>query len=83
MQLMSGTHFRQASKWLGHSTFTLTLNTYGDWIPEEDGGAANALPEPPKPLHRFPRQFRLRRRVSNLAAAATLATRRANSARFE
>lgn len=50
MQLMAGTHFMQVSKWLGHSTFTLTLNTYGDWIPEEDGGAANDLvhgwPEP-------------------------------------
>lgn len=46
MQLMSGTHFMQVSKWLGHSTFTLTLDTYGDWIPEEDGGAGNNLPEP-------------------------------------
>lgn len=49
MQLMAGTHFMQVSKWLGHSTFTLTLNTYGDWIPEEDGGAANNLPEPVAP----------------------------------
>ena len=32
---------------VGHSTFTLTLDTYGDWIPEEDGGAINTLPEPP------------------------------------
>jgi len=31
----------QVSKWLGHSTFTLTLDTYGDYIPEPDGGAAN------------------------------------------
>ncbi|MCZ4519512.1 tyrosine-type recombinase/integrase [Rhodococcus ruber] len=46
MQLMAGTHFMQVSKWLGHSTFTLTLDTYGDWIPEEDGGAGNNLPEP-------------------------------------
>jgi hypothetical protein len=37
------------SKWLGHSTFTLTLDVYGDYIPEEEGGAANALPEPPAP----------------------------------
>lgn len=28
----------QVSKWLGHSTFTLTHDTYGDWIPEESGG---------------------------------------------
>jgi integrase len=47
MQLMAGTHFMQVSKWLGHGSFTLTLDTYGDWIPEEDGGAANTLPEPP------------------------------------
>ncbi|WP_047888889.1 tyrosine-type recombinase/integrase [Rhodococcus sp. ARP2] len=46
MQLMAGTHFMQVSRWLGHSTFTLTLDTYGDWIPEEDGGAGNNLPEP-------------------------------------
>lgn len=46
MRLMAGTHFMQVSKWLGHSTFTLTLDTYGDWIPEEDGGAGNDLPEP-------------------------------------
>lgn len=46
MQLMAGTHFMQVSKWLGHGSFTLTLDTYGDWIPEEDGGAMNDLPEP-------------------------------------
>jgi hypothetical protein len=39
----------QVSKWLGHSTFTLTLNVYGDYIPETDGGALNTLPEPPVP----------------------------------
>jgi len=39
----------QVSKWLGHSTFTLTLDTYGDYIPEQDGGALNELPEPPAP----------------------------------
>jgi hypothetical protein len=41
----------QVSKWLGHSTFTLTLDTYGDYIPEQDGGAANTLPEPPAPAN--------------------------------
>ncbi|WP_308214669.1 hypothetical protein [Mycolicibacterium bacteremicum] len=39
----------QVSKWLGRSTFTLTLDTYGDYIPEEDGGALNTLPEPTVP----------------------------------
>jgi hypothetical protein len=42
-------------KWLGHSTFTLTLDAYGDYIPEEDGGALNTLPEPPAPaMHVMP-----------------------------
>ena len=49
LQLSAGTHFMQVSKWLGHSTFTLTLDVYGDYIPETDGGAANNLPEPPAP----------------------------------
>jgi integrase len=39
----------QVSKWLGHCTFTLTLDVYGDYIPEQDGGALNTLPEPPAP----------------------------------
>ena len=46
---MAGVHFMQVSRWMGHSTFTLTLDTYGDWIPEEDGGALNDLPEPTAP----------------------------------
>lgn len=33
MQPMAGTHFVQVSRSPGHSTFTLTLDTYGDWIP--------------------------------------------------
>ena len=39
----------QVSQWLGHSTNTLTLDIYGDWIPEQDGGASNNLPEPTAP----------------------------------
>jgi len=50
LQLSAGVHFMQVSKWLGHSTFTLTLDTYGDYIPEQDGGALNTLPEPPAPV---------------------------------
>jgi integrase len=49
LQLSAGVHFMQVSKWLGHSTFTLTLDTYGDYIPEQDGRAANTLPERPAP----------------------------------
>ncbi len=43
-------HFMQVSKWLGHSIVTLTLSTYGDRIAEQDGGAANTLPQPPGTL---------------------------------
>lgn len=53
LQLSAGTHFMQVSKWLGHSTFTLTLDTYGDYIPEQDGGALNMLPEPPAPAQNY------------------------------
>jgi integrase len=49
LQLSAGTHFMQVSQWLGHSTYTLTLDVYGDYIPEQDGGAANTLPEPTAP----------------------------------
>ncbi|MDO3637633.1 tyrosine-type recombinase/integrase [Mycolicibacterium arseniciresistens] len=58
MHLMAGTHFMQVSRWLGHSTFTLTLNTYGDWIPEEDGGAINHLPEPSSAAGQTPQKVR-------------------------
>lgn len=36
----------QVSKCMGHANYTLTLNTYGEWIPAEDGGVPNNLPEP-------------------------------------
>lgn len=49
LQLSSGVHFMQVSKWLDYSAFTLTLDVYGDYIPEGDGGIANNLPEPPAP----------------------------------
>jgi integrase len=46
LQLSAGVHFMQVSKWLGHSTYTLTLDVYGDYVPDEVGGVANTLPEP-------------------------------------
>lgn len=50
MQLMAGAHFMQVSQWLSHGTFTLALDTYGDWIPAEDGGGGNLLPPPPSAI---------------------------------
>lgn len=38
--------FMQFSAWMGHAQYTLTLDTYGDWIPSQDGGALNKLPAP-------------------------------------
>lgn len=46
MLLSSGVHFMQVSQWMGHAQFTLCLDTYGDWIPSQDGGALNNLPAP-------------------------------------
>ena len=44
LQLSAGTHFMQVSKWLGHSSYVLTLTTYADYIPEQE--TENPLPEP-------------------------------------
>ena len=44
--LSAGVHFMQVSKWLGHSTFTLTLDVYGDYIPDEDGGPTTSRSRP-------------------------------------
>jgi integrase len=41
MQLSAGMHFMQVSKWLGHSSFVLTLTTYADYIREDDTAAPN------------------------------------------
>jgi integrase len=42
--LTAGVHFIQVAKWLGHSSYVLTLTTYADYIPEVE--AENPLPEP-------------------------------------
>ena len=41
MQLSAGMHFMQVSKWLGHSSYVLTLSTYADYIREDDMAAPN------------------------------------------
>lgn len=46
MHLMAGVQYLQVSRWFGHATFTLTLDAYGDWIPEAEGGVGNALADP-------------------------------------
>jgi integrase len=39
MNLSAGEHYMQVSKWLGHSSFVLTLTTYADYITEEEQAA--------------------------------------------
>ena len=36
MNLSAGEHYMQVSKWLGHSSFVLTLSTYADYIREDE-----------------------------------------------
>jgi integrase len=42
--LTAGVHFIQVAKWLGHSSYVLTLTTCADCIPEVE--AENPLAEP-------------------------------------
>jgi integrase len=36
LALSAGEHYMQVSKWLGHSSFVLTLTTYADYISEDE-----------------------------------------------
>ena len=42
--LQAGVPVVQVSRWLGHAQPTITLNVYGDWVPET---VENPLPEQP------------------------------------
>jgi integrase len=50
LSLSAGEHYMQVSKWLGHESYVTTLNVYGDWIPEEEGGKRNPLARPAAPI---------------------------------
>lgn len=39
MNLSAGENYMQVSKWLGHSSFVLTLTTYADYINEDEQAA--------------------------------------------
>jgi integrase len=39
LALSAGEHYMQVSKWLGHSSYVLTLSTYADYIREDDTAA--------------------------------------------
>ena len=36
LALSAGEHYMQVSKWLGHSSYLLTLTTYADYIREDE-----------------------------------------------
>jgi integrase len=48
LYLSAGVHFMRVSQLLGHATYTVTLDTYCDWI-EQDDTAPAPLPAPPIP----------------------------------
>jgi len=50
-------HYMQVSKWLGHSTFVLTLTTYADYIREDDTAERRT------PFLSHPRPYSLPRRL--------------------
>jgi integrase len=39
LALSAGEHYMQVSKWLGHSSYVLTLSTYADYIAEDETAA--------------------------------------------
>ena len=45
--LQSGVSPAYVQRQLGHASITLTVDTYGKWLPAEDKAAANRLDEPP------------------------------------
>jgi integrase len=43
---LQGDHYRDVSRWLGHSKISTTLDIYANVISSEDGGKAAPLPRP-------------------------------------
>jgi integrase len=53
LQLSAGVHFMQVSQWLGHATYSLTLDVYGDYIPRPTAGRSTRYRSHP-PLRSSP-----------------------------
>lgn len=47
--LSAGEHYMRVSLWLGHGNFSITLNVYGGYIPQDEGGKAAPLAAPVAP----------------------------------
>lgn len=41
LAMSAGEHYMEVSKWLGHSSFVLTLTAYADYIREDDTAIPN------------------------------------------
>lgn len=54
LSLTAGAHYMQVSKWLGHESYVTTLNVYGDYIAEDEGGKAVPLARPTAPVPASP-----------------------------
>jgi hypothetical protein len=65
--LSAGVHSHGSVKWLSHNTFTLTLETYGDWIPKADGEWLIRCPNQP-PRRSLSRRLFCRSAVSRASA---------------
>jgi hypothetical protein len=50
LNLTTGERYMMVSKWLGHANFTITLNVYGDYIHEDEGGKVASLAAPATPI---------------------------------
>lgn len=50
LSLSAGEHYMQVSQWLGHGNFSITLNVYGGYIPQDEGGKAAPLAAPVAPI---------------------------------
>jgi hypothetical protein len=72
----SGVHFMQASKWLGHSNSSLTLDVYSDYIPGQHRGARTRYPSrqhPYEPLRPGRSWYRCGGRVASSVPCMTSA----------
>jgi integrase len=65
LNLSAGVHYMQVSKWLGHESYVTTLNVYGDYIDEAEGGKAVPLARPVAPARPAGNVVPFRRRQSS------------------
>lgn len=50
LQLSAGVHFMQVSQWIGHATYSLSLDVYGGYIPQAMTACRTPCRSPPPRL---------------------------------